>query len=249
MDGIGGLVIGHLFKIPPDLLPKGYGSDDIGGKLIQTIIGISHKVAGGDWTTTIDALNIVTNDSSGGINSTFNDLLTETKEGFVVRKTIPLNVYPNKPEVPFQQTTVSKKEVIDYLNYRTDFDVNVKRSVLAIWRNESGNGSKGVNNNYFGIQADNNKWPDSESYVTGTSIKVDSGGATRRFAVFPDYKTNLLFMLNTIRRRNLVANTAEDWARKYIYEWVSPVDKEGAYNTAKANLISIYRDSIKDLPR
>jgi GH24 family phage-related lysozyme (muramidase) len=84
MDGIGGLVIGHLFKIPPDLLPKGYGSDSVGGKLIQTITGISHKVAGGDWTTTIDALNIVTNDSSGGTDTTFNDLLTESESTFNV---------------------------------------------------------------------------------------------------------------------------------------------------------------------
>ena len=81
MDGIGGLVIGHLFKIPPDLLPKGYGGDSIGGRLIQTITGINHKVAGGDWTTTIDALNIVTKESSG-IEPSFNDLLTEGKDSF-----------------------------------------------------------------------------------------------------------------------------------------------------------------------
>ena len=56
-------------------------------------------------------------------------------------------------------------------------------------------------------------------------------------------------MLSTIQRRNLVANTAEDWARKYIYEWVSPTDKQSAFNSAKSNLISIYNDSIKDLPK
>jgi hypothetical protein len=250
MDGIGGLVIGHLFKIPPDLLPRGYGSDSIGGKLIQTITGISHKVANGDWTTTIDAQNIVTNDSSDGITKPFNDLLTETKDGFKITITgVPDNKYPNLDVVPYEQTTVSKAEVIAYLNYATAYDVNVKRSVLAIWRNESGNGSKGVNNNYFGIQADNSKWPESDAYVSGTSVRVDSGNATRRFAVFPDYKTNLNFMLRTIRRRNLVATTAEEWAKKYIYEWVSPPDKEGAYQTKQANLISIYKDSIKDLPK
>ena len=250
MDGIGGLVIGHLFKIPPDLLPRGYGSDSIGGKLIQTITGISHKVANGDWTTTIDAQNIVTNDSSDGITKPFNDLLTETKDGFKITITgVPDNKYPNLDVVPYEQTTVSKAEVIAYLNYATGYDVNVKRSVLAIWRNESGNGSKGVNNNYFGIQADNAKWPESDAYVSGTSVRVDSGNATRRFAVFPDYKTNLNFMLRTIRRRNLVATTAEEWAKKYIYEWVSPPDKEGAYQTKQANLISIYKDSIKDLPK
>ena len=64
MDGIGGLVIGHLFKVPPSLLPKGYKSDNLGGKLIQTITAISHKIENHDWTTTIDAQNIVTNESA-----------------------------------------------------------------------------------------------------------------------------------------------------------------------------------------
>lgn len=84
MDGIGGLIIGHLFKIPPSLLPRGYGSDNVGSKLIQTITSIGHKVENGDWTTTIDSLNITTKEPSG-ITATFNDLLTETKTGFIVK--------------------------------------------------------------------------------------------------------------------------------------------------------------------
>ena len=88
MDGIGGLIIGHLFKIPPDLLPRGYGRDNVGGKLIQTITSISHKVENGDWTTTIDALNIVTKEPSG-LDKTFNDLLTETKRGYKVAVPLP----------------------------------------------------------------------------------------------------------------------------------------------------------------
>ena len=251
MDGIGGLIIGHLFKIPNDLLPKGYKEDSIGGKLLQTIISISHKVGSGDWTTTIDAYNIIASKPKSTYDITFDQLisLNPVTGEFKISSGVPKNVYPDKPEVPYQKTTVSKAEVVAYLKSATSFDVNVKRSVLAIWRNESANGSKGVNNNYFGIQADNNKWPDSASYVVGTSVRVDSGGATRRFAVFSDYKSNLNFMLNTIQRRNLVANAAEDWARKYIYEWVSPTDKQSAFNSAKSNLISIYNDSIKDLPK
>ena len=67
MDGIGGLIIGHLFKIPSDLLPKGYKEGSIGGKLLQTVIGIGHKVGSGDWTTTIDAYNIIVNDPKGDL--------------------------------------------------------------------------------------------------------------------------------------------------------------------------------------
>jgi hypothetical protein len=73
MDGIGGLIIGHLFKIPPDLLPKGYKLDTIGNKLLQTVTGISHKVGNGEWLTTIDAYNIVISDPKGDIP--FSDLI------------------------------------------------------------------------------------------------------------------------------------------------------------------------------
>jgi GH24 family phage-related lysozyme (muramidase) len=75
MDGIGGLIIGHLFKIPADLLPRGYKfSDGSSSKLLQIITGISHKIAGGDWTTTIDALNIIATEPTD--ETKFSNLLT-----------------------------------------------------------------------------------------------------------------------------------------------------------------------------
>jgi muramidase (phage lysozyme) len=60
MDGIGGLVIGHLFKVNKDILPNGYFK----ANLAQTITGISHTVGNSDWTTKIDALNIILDDPS-----------------------------------------------------------------------------------------------------------------------------------------------------------------------------------------
>jgi hypothetical protein len=75
MDGIGGLIIGHLFKIPADLLPRGYKfSSGSKSKLLQIITGISHKISGGDWTTTIDALNIIATEPTD--KTKFSDLLT-----------------------------------------------------------------------------------------------------------------------------------------------------------------------------
>jgi hypothetical protein len=58
MDGIGGLVIGHLFKTNQDILPRGYKR----ANLAQTITGISHTIGNSDWTTKIDALNIILED-------------------------------------------------------------------------------------------------------------------------------------------------------------------------------------------
>jgi GH24 family phage-related lysozyme (muramidase) len=75
MDGIGGLIIGHLFKIPDDLLPRGYKfAKNSTSKLLQIITGISHKISGGDWTTTIDALNIIATEPTD--ETKFADLLT-----------------------------------------------------------------------------------------------------------------------------------------------------------------------------
>jgi len=249
MDGIGGLVIGHMFKLPRNVFPKGYRGEGYGVQLGNAITSIGHTISNGDWVTKIDSLNIVLDDSTG---EDFSKLNLETIRAILTIATntsaIP-NYYSDKPEVKFEKTTVTKDEVVAYLKYATRFSINARRSVLAIWRNESANGTKGVNNNYFGIQADNAKWPNSDAYIIGTSVKIDSGGVVRRFAAFTDYKSNLNFMLSTIERRGLVADTAEDWSRKYIYEWVSPADKEGAYQNAKRNLISLYNDSIKDLPQ
>jgi GH24 family phage-related lysozyme (muramidase) len=76
MDGIGGLIIGHLFKIPSDLLPKGYKEDSIGGKLLQVITGIAHKVGSGDWVTTIDAYNIIASDPKSTYDIGFDQLIS-----------------------------------------------------------------------------------------------------------------------------------------------------------------------------
>jgi hypothetical protein len=74
LDGIGGLVIGHMFKIPEDLLPRGYKGGLVGSKLGYITTGIGHSIGGGDWTTTIDAQTIILDNPSGSSFS-FNDII------------------------------------------------------------------------------------------------------------------------------------------------------------------------------
>jgi hypothetical protein len=77
MDGIGGLVIGHLFRIPENLLPRGYkGLGGIGSKLGYIITGVSHKLSGKDWITGIEAQTIILDEPSGE-NVSFKDVLKE----------------------------------------------------------------------------------------------------------------------------------------------------------------------------
>jgi hypothetical protein len=79
MDGIGGLVIGHIFKIPSDLLPKGYkGDGGIGSKLGYIVTSIGHKISGNDWTTSIDAQTIILDDPKEGETADYPELLQNT---------------------------------------------------------------------------------------------------------------------------------------------------------------------------
>ena len=59
MDGIGGLVIGHMFRLPKEILPKGYKGEGMGTELGQVVTSIGHTLSNNDWVTKIDALNIV----------------------------------------------------------------------------------------------------------------------------------------------------------------------------------------------
>ena len=77
MDGIGGLVIGHMFKLPDEIMPSGYrGINGIGSKLGNTITSIGHTISNGDWVTKIDTLNIVLDDPSN--KTLFTSLLLGT---------------------------------------------------------------------------------------------------------------------------------------------------------------------------
>jgi len=101
MDGIGGLVIGHLFQFPSELLPNGYKFDkideNIGAKLFQTIMRLGHRIENNDWTTTIEAYNIVFNDPAGSIK--FEDLI---EEGVI-------NLPPSNLEATDKQASIVSK--------------------------------------------------------------------------------------------------------------------------------------------
>ena len=58
LDGIGGIIIGNLFKINQDIVPRGYRN--IGDrKLAYIVTRLSHQLSENDWTTEIGAYPIV----------------------------------------------------------------------------------------------------------------------------------------------------------------------------------------------
>jgi hypothetical protein len=69
LDGIGGVVIGNIFKIPDDLLPRGYrGGGNVGRKLGYTVTGLGHSIRDNDWLTNIEAQTIILDPPKGGLS-------------------------------------------------------------------------------------------------------------------------------------------------------------------------------------
>jgi murein DD-endopeptidase MepM/ murein hydrolase activator NlpD len=76
MDGIGGMVIGNMFRISDDIIPKGYkgsppgsSSPNAGAKIGYLVTGLGHSVQNNDWVTRIDAQFIVLDEPMGSISN------------------------------------------------------------------------------------------------------------------------------------------------------------------------------------
>lgn len=55
MDGIGGIIVGNIFRINDNVLPSGYNSPDL-GFLVKSF---NHKIENSDWITTLEAYPVI----------------------------------------------------------------------------------------------------------------------------------------------------------------------------------------------
>jgi hypothetical protein len=114
LDGIGGLVIGHLFRLPPELLPLGYkgeiipGKGEVGRKLGYIITKLGHNISNSDWVTRIDAQTVILEDSD---NPDFNleEVLKLAEAGAEVKVnidtgTININTAVESSKIPNTNT-------------------------------------------------------------------------------------------------------------------------------------------------
>lgn len=137
------------------------------------------------------------------------------------------NYYPQLPEIPYKRTSVPMHMVVDYANTITKYSLEVKRMAYCMFRNESANGAKGVNNNYAGIQADCGKWTGLVGAVA-TSVRVDSGKKLRRFICFNEatgYMDTFNFLCNKVANRGMYIGAEgitdiDDLVRIYLKKWV-----------------------------
>ena len=160
------------------------------------------------------------------------------------------NYYPELPEIPFKKTKVEMSKVIEYANELTEYSTEIKRVAYCMFRNESANGTKGVNGNYAGIQADNARWSGLEGAIA-TSVRIDSGKMIRRFICFDEvngYKDTFKFLCYKVKQRGMyigalgVSNIPE-LTTVYLKKWVGRINPtpnkaeimnwESLYNSAK----------------
>jgi hypothetical protein len=242
MDGIGGLVIGHLFTINQDVLPVGYK----GSNLAQTVTRIGHTINNNDWVTKVEALNIVLNDKSGSINFqnlNLTKIITESLQGAFSSNLptgpgavagIPCNYFPNYTVIPGKPSTLKSADIINQFK-ATNLDKKLIAKALIIGTLEQGLLTNsgviyGDNFNYFGIQADlpgGAKWSDPNKVIIGCHTAIEGGtGCTRYFVSFGSLENVGKFMISQLTNKGFNnASTAEKITDLYIDKWWSPSNK------------------------
>ncbi len=123
-----------------------------------------------------------------------------------------------------------------------------------IFRNESANGTKGVNGNFAGIQADCGKWSGLKNAIA-TSVRIDSGNKVRRFICFDEatgYKDTFLFLCFKVQSRGMFIGAPDvhnilGLTVSYLKRWVGrsnsmPNEDElknwtSLYNSAKKYIV------------
>jgi len=169
-----------------------------------------------------------------------------------------MNYYPELPYQPYRKTSIEMGAVIDALK-RFDVSREIKISCYVIFRNESGNGRSGINNNYIGAQADASRWPDSlNQYITGwTKRNENMTGKERLFLTFADVSGSLAFLIDRIKSRglfvggycnviaNMFINDPEDWAVCYYRSWVTGSKTAKIPESERNGILSMYRAGEK----
>jgi hypothetical protein len=245
MDGLGGIIIGNLFRISDNALPKGYkGGGNFGSQLGYIVTDVTQNIGKGTWTTDIGAQTIVLDAPTGGEVWDYDKLVidldtsTSTNENATKVKGIVRSAYPEKPVVASVPTYIPQTQLADYLKTKVaaGLNKNVAIAVMAKSISEQGSGDqlKGFNNNFYGVQTDGSRWDAKyDNDIVGTVNKVDGSGALRGFAAFRTAEVGADFTVSNVERRGIYVggtttyltkgtkvNTPTDWVRVYYKEWV-----------------------------
>lgn len=142
------------------------------------------------------------------------------------------NFYPELPEIEYQSTSVSMNDVVYFARTLLQaYSQLYVRAAYAIFRNESANGVRGVNNNYAGIQADDARWENLPGQPIGTCVKFDSGKVERRFLCFGEDGYKISFELLCIKCQQRGIGSAADYFKKWVGKTKWTVSEENNFNS------------------
>lgn len=169
------------------------------------------------------------------------------------------NYYPEKPLLPYKKTIVEMSIVIASLKALV-VDKEIKRMSYVMFRNESANGTKGINNNYCGFQADSGRWSDKfDDEIIGVVSRTENGtGKQRLFLAFNDVKGCLEMLAERVQGRGLYIggvthkiwkvqdiDNVNDLCRAYIKEWVRGSTNAEPTQAETNNFVSMYNQAVK----
>jgi len=173
------------------------------------------------------------------------------------------NAYPEKPEIQYQKTSIAKVDVVAYIN-SLNVSIEVKRAAFVMLCNESSNFTRGINNNYGGVQADGGRWNAKwDERIMGTCLIAENkdgkpAGKARRFVVFTTWKDSVDFMIDRVQARGLYiggithlivkmkVDNVNAFALAYWREWVTGDAKSFPSNNSVYNFTALY-NRAKDL--
>lgn len=127
------------------------------------------------------------------------------------------NAYPELPEMPYRRTSVEMPYVVAFARTLVGkYPTGAIVMAYAMFRNESANGTRGVCNNYGGVQADLVRWTDLPGKPVGTCVKLDSGGKDRRFLCFNEDGYKVCFELMCVKATERRMKTTDDYFKKWV---------------------------------
>ena len=203
MKVLSGPRIYESYTINDEILPDNYKNN------IQFITkGISHKINGNDWVTTLESLSgpkqfnlkplggedFITGDGATPPTEESNTIDPFRNIGNCKRA----SAYPNLPVVPYVRTYISDEEIMRIL--KPNFSKEVALASFALMKNEQGEGDRfrGFNNNYGGVQTDSGKWS-NDNVITGRLCLKDGSGEFREFASFNNADESVKFKAKKIQ--------------------------------------------------
>jgi hypothetical protein len=171
------------------------------------------------------------------------------------------NAYPELPEFPFARTTVGMPDITRYIS-GTANPIEVKRASYVIFRNESGAGQKGINNNYIGLQADGGRQSDKWTpLIAGTCVLAENAtGKLRRFVCFNNWTTCVDILTEKIASRglyvggyahpyaNMQIHSDADWPLAYWREWVQGDRTAHIPDAERHGLLAQYGAAVREFP-